>query len=394
MESLSGWTSLPNLHPLLVHFPVALLPAALLLDAIGLARRRDDGMDGAAALLYVLAALGTGAAYLAGESAADGLVDVPARAELALSAHSDAALLALRAVLVAVALRVSLAVLGRTRTASAALLRTGRGICLLLVLAATGLVWRAADRGGALVYRHGLAVAAEGGPARGGEEAAGAGASAGEDGPAETGTGGPLADASTVAAGAPQDRMRHGEDGSLAWTPLPGDGTALTEILRVVGPMGEAAVSWQPPSDGAGGADGLALQVQGRALLLLPGTFGDVQMEATLVADGFQGTLGLAHHLREDGRGGGRFTVTTGGEAALLAGEGSSARTLDAKPAALPAGKVRLGVSSAGRHLKGFVNGKTVVHGHIPPDPDGACGLLLDGEGTVRVMSVRVTPLS
>ena len=59
MPDVVSWTSLPNLHPALVHFPLALLPMAILFDVLGLVEqtllpmghqlrnasdpRRDDG---------------------------------------------------------------------------------------------------------------------------------------------------------------------------------------------------------------------------------------------------------------------------------------------------------------------------------------------------------------
>ena len=50
-DALLGLTSLPNLHPALVHFPIALAAVALLFDASVLARRRWISADVAGAAL-------------------------------------------------------------------------------------------------------------------------------------------------------------------------------------------------------------------------------------------------------------------------------------------------------------------------------------------------------
>ena len=56
-------------------------------------------------------------------------------------------------------------------------------------------------------------------------------------------------------------------------------------------------------------------------------------------------------------------------------------------------GVTRLAVSAMGRHLKGLVAGKTVVHGHIRTGSPGRCGLFLEGRGVVRVISMSIMPL-
>ena len=155
-------TALPNLHPALVHFPIALATTALLFDVVLLARRLPQACDGAAAALWLLAAAGAGAAYLSGERAHEALGDMAPAVHAAVESHEEAALPT--AVALGVLALLRLAVAWRERTAPAPSRTPLRWIALALGLAAQGLVLRTADRGGALVYRHGIGVEAVAAP--------------------------------------------------------------------------------------------------------------------------------------------------------------------------------------------------------------------------------------
>jgi uncharacterized membrane protein len=106
MDALFELTALPNLHPALVHFPIALAAVALLFEAAVWIRWRSASADWSAAALWVLAAAGAGAAYLAGRVAADGVGTLPAAAEATLASHADAALATLSALGLLALLRV------------------------------------------------------------------------------------------------------------------------------------------------------------------------------------------------------------------------------------------------------------------------------------------------
>ena len=87
---LPDWV--PNVHPLVVHFPIALLLVAALVDAIALAvRKTHPWVQTSAVGLYALGALGAAAAFLTGRDASDE-VDLPAQALTTLNAHADWAL--------------------------------------------------------------------------------------------------------------------------------------------------------------------------------------------------------------------------------------------------------------------------------------------------------------
>lgn len=169
---LSG---LPNLHPALVHFPIALLPAAVLFDFVLLLRARAAWADRAAAWLYSLAAIGAIAAMRAGQAAEHSVGPLQPAARDLMHEHEH---LAERAVWLISALAIlRLFATWRDRRTDV----VPRGLLRVLLLAAglagIALLAGAGDRGGRLVYRHGVAVtipAAVAAPAADGPPKAGA----------------------------------------------------------------------------------------------------------------------------------------------------------------------------------------------------------------------------
>ena len=156
-ETILNSTALPNLHPALVHFPIALLPVAILFDLVVLWRRQPM-LDRVAAALYALAALSAWAAVWAGEEAAESLSGLPEALRSAVEEHSDWAHWFLYAAAVVALARLALAWRDRRRERIGSL-----PVRLVAVLAALGvcvLMAGAADRGGALVYRSGVSVMA------------------------------------------------------------------------------------------------------------------------------------------------------------------------------------------------------------------------------------------
>lgn len=393
-------SSLPNLHAALVHFPLALLPLAAGFDLACLLRRRA-WLDRAATLLWALGGLAAWAAVAAGERAADTFAAVPPRVQPAIGEHSDWAHWTLY--LVAAVAVARLALWWRDRAADRPSMLPVRWLALLAAVAGLGLLVATAEHGGALVYEHGLGVqsgaAAVGavraptpassppGTAAASESVAGAPPGSrsadGESAAHAAATDAPEAGAAAEATPSAPERR---PDGSLVWRPGPGDGGAVGTVLLPAAGTSADAVHAEASEDG------LRLHVTGTALLLLPETFGDVQVDAEVAFEGFQGTVGVAHHVAGDA--GGLFTLGSDGLRALIDRRSAGDEVLDSAEGPAPEGTVTLSVSAAGRHLKGLVDGETVTHGHVEADPPGGCGLRLDGEGTVRLVSLTVTPLA
>jgi hypothetical protein len=259
----------------------------------------------------------------------------------------------------------------RERDAARVRVNVLRLVLLGAGVGACALVFETAEHGGALVYRHGLAV--PGGPG-------GAPRLAAEGAP-------PIAAKTTsndLAA-----RLHRAADGSVHWMPLSEDGAALGTILRPAAGSDANAVK---PGPAVAGAAGLTLAVDGRAILVLEGAHGDVEVGAEIDRAGFQGTIGVVHHLTDTANYG-VFAVSSAGRAELRLWRAGKESLLDGASVRVEEDPLRLSVSSAGRHLKGVVGEAVVAHGHAEPGPPGACGLLLDGRGTVRIRELMVMPL-
>jgi uncharacterized membrane protein len=162
IESLQAlWTepSYPSLHVLVIHFPIAFICLAPFVDLACLIIRDRVWLDRAATLLYVMGMTGAGAAFLSGERAAKALSDLSPGAESALADHESAATLALIAIAVATLARLWVSWLARNdRRTSLGLFRLA---AIPIALVALALLAITADRGGNLVFGHGLGVGAE-----------------------------------------------------------------------------------------------------------------------------------------------------------------------------------------------------------------------------------------
>ncbi|MEI6746726.1 MAG: DUF2231 domain-containing protein [Methylococcaceae bacterium] len=142
---LEGIASLANIHPLLVHFPIAFLSLFVVVDLIGTAAKKSEWRSFASGLLY-LGTVFAGLTVWAGFNAADtvphnhNVHDIMERHEqLGLS------ILALSMALLAWRLRRPV---------------DGWGIYNVFSIVLLGLVIFGADLGGLMVYKYGVAVEA------------------------------------------------------------------------------------------------------------------------------------------------------------------------------------------------------------------------------------------
>jgi len=156
LRALFTEPSFPSLHVMVVHFPIAFIAVAPLLDLGCLVFRDRVWLDRAAAAMYLMGTLGAGAAYLLGEEAAEAVQSMTPAVESAVADHQAQAVIALVVLAAVTLLRLMVTWMGRNDR------RIKVGIFRLLALpaavAALAMLALTADLGGALVYRHGVGV--------------------------------------------------------------------------------------------------------------------------------------------------------------------------------------------------------------------------------------------
>jgi uncharacterized membrane protein len=150
MTLLPDWA--PNVHPLLVHFPIAWWVAAVMVDVIALAIPRAAWADTTASVLYPAGAVSAVLAYLTGRRAA-ATVLLPGMAHPIVEQHWNWAL----ATTIAFSLIALVRVWSRLRRP-----QPRRSIQTALVVAALfALValFQTGERGARLVFEQGVGVA-------------------------------------------------------------------------------------------------------------------------------------------------------------------------------------------------------------------------------------------
>ena len=348
---LPDWA--PNVHPLVIHFPIALLFVAALVDAIALVvREKHPWVLTSAVGLYALGALGTAVAFLTGRDASDE-VDLPAAAITTLNAHADWALYLVWFAGLYALVRVAALRYDRERR-----------LAVHLPLAALGLVslffvQQTAERGGKMVYQYGVAVATVADPDASGE------AMEGMEG----------MDHDAMMSAAPLDINAAG---AFAWTdasgPFPADAQALS-----------------------GTASGATLTAApGRPTFIALGeAVGDLEAQARLDLSGFTGTAMLVHHVQGvESYDFLALDVPASGAATVRQGrvEDGAETTFDSGEADLSS-PVDLKVYAVGTHFRGYVGGDQRTHGHGDAAPPGRVGLRLDGTGSARILALSATPV-
>ncbi|MBN2637669.1 MAG: DUF2231 domain-containing protein [Bacteroidales bacterium] len=138
-----------HLHPMIVHFPIALLLTGLLFDTIGLFAKKTF-YSKVGFYLLVLGALGTVVAFLTGHFAGSGITEQGALKQ-ALETHENAAELTIWIVSITATFRILLELFKKYKGIF-------KAAAFVLFLASAMAIARTGYYGGELVYKHAAGV--------------------------------------------------------------------------------------------------------------------------------------------------------------------------------------------------------------------------------------------
>lgn len=146
---MPGISAMANIHPLVVHFPIAFLLAFFVIDLIGSLAHKQNWRELATRLLY-LGSLSAGAAVVAG-LIAEGTVEHGQNVHLILERHE----------LFGFSILCLSLMLSAWRLMSGSIIKgVSNVIFILFALVLNILIFLGADLGGVMVYKHGVAVEA------------------------------------------------------------------------------------------------------------------------------------------------------------------------------------------------------------------------------------------
>lgn len=339
----------PNLHPMIVHFPLALLFVAVAADALSFALKRWTWLRPAAIGLYVLGGISAIVTYFTGTWAADS-VRIAAAVEPLLTEHATLGWWTMWFFGLYAVVRLGAYWYEPTRDRTA----VHGGLCVVALLGLY-LPWEAGEHGAQMVYQYGVGVQA-----------------------AQT----EAAQQQTV-----QDPDAAGfVTSAQGWTWTPRTPAAWTKRTSWMGnPSGELRTRLVQTEDGTQVLS-LRMVQTGRLLFVVPDTLGDVQVEAIINPSQFEGDVLLLHHVQDAQT---YDYLALRGDTLQLGRVRQGQQTVLDEGTFAAAGWISVRATGDGDHLRGYINDEMIAHGHADPLPPGRVGMGVEGQGPVLIQRVQ-----
>ncbi len=356
MQLVPDWA--PNVHPIIVHFPIAILFLAAAFDLFALILRKLNWLRIGAGVLYIIGGAAAIVTYFTGQDAVDS-VKIPALAESAVGDHAD---WALRTVwFFGVYGIVRLIFLWRRLTQQ----RPVHLVIFVIGLVGLFLLFETGEHGAQLVFRYGIGVKA-----------------AEQTAKPETKT----SETDTMSAKAGIIRL---ESHAWEWEP----GRAADQILKsefnwLEGSFNDLNVTVEQDSV-YGEVAAFHLQ-NSKTMFVVDESIKNVQASLRLNLDNFQGSVMIMHHLQD--RTTYDFVGIEDGQMQLGRVEKGELKVEDQDAVRLN-GWFAMRAVGDGRHFRGYVNDELITHGHVEELPTGKVGLLIKGSGSILLDRIAAQPL-
>jgi len=386
MELIPEWA--PNIHPMVVHFPIAILGIAIFFDFVAffLSQKKRWWTQEATAFLYGVGAVAAIIVYYTGTLAADSVL-LPAQAQSVLTDHADWAWYTIWFYGIYAVARIVATVMAQERHR----IKFHAGF-FILSLAGLFLLFQTGDHGARMVFEYGVGVKTadienpvqhdhetdheEGGDTHSEDEAGHSQEGEGESHEEASGNSGATSFNTT-------------ESGNWRWEIEENAVAALQKNFQWLSGSDESL-----NAEAVEAENGQALSFSGENLSAF--FTGDTSYETEQVdyyvdmAD-FDGTAMFVTHVQDknsydfvsiDSDGTVKQGRMTNGEAKIY----EEGNTDVSQP-------LFMRVVGNDTHYRGYINEEMVVHGHGDAPQPGSIGLKLDGSGTFLLQKMSLTKL-
>ncbi|WP_421775572.1 DUF2231 domain-containing protein [Gracilimonas sp.] len=347
---------LPNIHPLIVHFPIALLMTAAIANFVSLFIQEKWWDETKNTVLYLAGVLFAGVTYYSGTIAAD-TVFLPAEAQSVLSEHSDWAEYLLWFFVVYGLLRIAFHWFDLFEK------KVFKIIAFITVMPGLFMVYETAEYGGKMVY--------------------GYGAGTGQLLQAEQQT-----NESTDSTSATPASFVVKENGNWIW-----------EIER--NSVSDLIYNFHWVKGSVQGLKPLIIQSQSPKLRLeaaeqpnlfvTHNTYQNVQVDYLINLNDLEGEVELIHHLQDAEN---YDFVSLNSSGAIIQGRVENGETMVFEEGTFDRkGELFVRVVADETHFRGYVNREMKVHGHGDAPESGSVGLKIQGAGSILISKIEMTKL-
>ncbi|MCP9290556.1 DUF2231 domain-containing protein [Gracilimonas sediminicola] len=351
----------PNIHPMIVHFPIAILILAIGLNLIAFFLPEKWWDEKKTTLLYVLGSLSAIITYFTGQSAADS-VFLPTQAQSVLTNHADWALYTVLFFSIYSCCRLILHWVDKMKQSATPMLM------FLLALPGLFLLFQTGEHGATMVYGYGV------------------------------GTGQYLEEAEksnpepTVAT---QDTSITStfikkENGDWIWDMSASAVNDLEENFHwIKGDIDQL----NPTVSIENNTTYLTITAQQEIdnLFVTHSTYQNIQLDVYIDITSFNGEIQLVHHLQDD-QNYDFVTLTSNGE--IVQGRIENGQTEIFADKAYQNDDLKfIRAVGDGTHFRGYINKEMAVHGHGDTPEKGNVGLRIKGSGTIKIQNIEFSQL-
>ncbi|MAT59390.1 MAG: hypothetical protein CMF23_15565 [Ignavibacteriae bacterium] len=356
MQLIPEWA--PNIHPLIVHFPIVFLISALFFDAAGLIFKKSVWLEKSAMILYAIGTLAIVITYFTGRSAADGL-NIPAKVIPSVTDHADWAEITMWFFIIFSIVRLTIGLFLKSVNRTIVIVVVIIGLVGIYPLFQTG------EHGAKLVFGYGL------------------------------GTGNILKDDSSAVktnnnneTQISNSNLTHNNDGSWKLNA----GNNVVDILNDKFTWINGTIEdFSPMYNDENAA--LMFHFQDdikNAGFIFDNKLASIQVTAKINIDNFNGVIELVHHFLDKNN----YDFLGIADQKLSLSRKINGKIKNFEESSFSSkGWIELKLITDGSHFRGYINNKLILHGHGDEPEPGSIGILFSGKGNVSIRMIDAVVL-